>query len=252
MADKNFVASLQKGLDTLTCFSRSHSELTVSEVARLTGATPASARRSLLTLCALGYLDTDGKHFWMLEKCLLVANAYLSSRPLSSLAQPMLDGLSERTRESASLGKLLGDEVIIVGRSTARRSLSVGLSIGSRLPAHCSALGRVLLSSLPRDDARRRIMQMDRLAFTLHTVTDPCKVLKLVDDCRECGFSSSDGELELNVRSVAVPVFDRQSKVVAGISIAIHVDRMEMAEFVNSMLPALRRTQAQLRELIFS
>ena len=123
MPDKNFVASLQKGLDELTCFARPHPRLSVTEVAQPTGSTPASARRSLMTLQSLGYLESDGKRFWMQHKCLLVANAYLSSRPTPSIAQPFLDALSDRTRESASLGKLLDGDAIIIARSTARRSL---------------------------------------------------------------------------------------------------------------------------------
>src|SRR5215469_18823154 len=101
MSQKNFVNSLEKGLAVLTCFGRQYSRLTLSDVARLTEVSPASARRSLLTLQTLGYLDSDGKHFWMLPRALLVAHAFLASRPTPSLAQPLLDALSERTRESA-------------------------------------------------------------------------------------------------------------------------------------------------------
>jgi IclR family pca regulon transcriptional regulator len=244
--DKNFVASLQKGLEVLTCFGRQHARLTVSEVARLTEGTPASARRSLLTLRALGYLDSDGKRFWMLPKALLVAHAYLASRATPSLAQPLLDALSERTRESASLGKLLEHDAIIIARSTARRSLSTGLGIGSRLPAYCSALGRVLLASLPPEEAERRVRAMPRRALTARTVHEVDKVLALVARCREEGHAGSDGELELGVRSMAVPVYDRSGATVAAMSIAVRIERMEMAEFREAFLPALRRARNTL------
>ncbi|OUL99753.1 IclR family transcriptional regulator domain-containing protein [Variovorax sp. JS1663] len=244
--DRNFVASLQKGLDVLTCFGRQHSRLTVSEVARLTASSPASARRSLLTLHALGYLDSDGKRFWMLPKALLVAHAYLASRATPSLAQPLLDALSERTRESASLGKLLGDDAIIIARSTARRSLSVGLGIGSRLPAYCSALGRVLLASLPPAEAERRVRAMPRHALTAHTVYEAKPVLALVARCREEGYASNDGELELGVRSMAVPVHDRSGAMVAAMSIAVRAERMSFVEFRDAFLPALRKASATL------
>jgi IclR family pca regulon transcriptional regulator len=168
-SDKDFVASLEKGLDVLTCFGRDAAKLTLSEVARLTGRAPASARRSLHTLLALGYLESDGKRFWVAPRALLVAHAYLSSRPTPQLAQPLLDALSERTRESASLGKLLDDDVIIIARSTARRSLSTGLGIGSRLPAYCSAIGRVLLAGLPPAEAARRGRALERGARTPRT-----------------------------------------------------------------------------------
>jgi IclR family transcriptional regulator, pca regulon regulatory protein len=168
--ERNFVTALEKGLDVLTCFSRQASKLTLSEVARLTGSTPASARRSLHTLYALDYLEGDGKRFWMAPRALLVAHAYLSSRPTPQLAQPLLDALAERTRQSASLGKLLDDDVIIIARSTARASLSTGLGIGSRLPAYCSALGRVLLASLPPEEAAHRVRTMKRMRLTAKTI----------------------------------------------------------------------------------
>ncbi|WP_345540401.1 IclR family transcriptional regulator domain-containing protein [Variovorax defluvii] len=244
--DRNFVASLQKGLEVLTCFGRQHSRLTVSEVARLTASSPASARRSLLTLHALGYLDSDGKRYWMLPKALLVAHAYLASRATPSLAQPLLDALSERTRESASLGKLLGDDAIIIARSTARRSLSVGLGIGSRLPAYCSALGRVLLASLPPAEAERRVRAMARHALTARTVYEARPVLARIARCREEGFASNDGELELGVRSMAVPVHDRSGAMVAAMSIAVRAERMSFIEFRDAFLPALRKAGATL------
>lgn len=251
MPAKHFVTSLQKGLQVLTCFDRLHSRLTVSDVARLTGSTPASARRSLLTLQDLGYLASDGKHFWMQPRCLEVAHAYLSSRPIPSLAQPLLDALSERTRESATLAKLVDDHAIIIARSTARRSLTVGLGIGSRLPAYCSALGRILLSGLPDEELRRRLAAMPRPAITPHTVTGVDELLAIVRACRADGYSTSDEELEIGVRSMAVPVFNRAGVMTAGLSIVVRADRMGMGECREAYLPALRRAQARLRQQLF-
>lgn len=244
--DKNFVASLEKGLEVLTCFGRQHSRLTVSEVSRLTLSSPASARRSLLTLHALGYLESDGKRFWMLPKALLVAHAYLASRPAPSLAQPMLDALSERTRESASLGKLLDDDAIIIARSTARRSLSTGLGIGSRLPAYCSALGRVLLASLPPDEAEARVRAMPRRGLTSRTIFEADEVLDVIARCREEGYAGNDGELEIGVRSMAVPVYDRSGATVAAMSIAVRSERMEFVEMRDAFLPALQKARNTL------
>lgn len=251
MPEKNFVASLHKGLQVLTCFDRTHGRLTVSEVARRTGSSPASARRALLTLQELGYLASDGKHFWMLPRCLDVARAYLASRPTPSIAQPLLDGLSERTRESATLAQLLDDDAVVIARSTARRSLSVGLGIGSRLPAYCSALGRVLLASLPDDEVRLRLARMELRTLTPHTVTDPDEVFARVRACRAEGFALSDEELELGVRSMAVPVRNRAGSMVAALSIAVRADRMGLEEFREAFLPALLRAQARLGQQLF-
>lgn len=244
--DRGFVTALHKGLDVLTCFGREAVRLTLSEVARRTGSTPASARRSLHTLHALGYLHSDGKRFWMAPRSLLVAHSYLSSRPTPQLAQPLLVALSERTRESATVGTLLGDDVIILARATARRSLSTGLAIGSRLPSYCSALGRVLLASLPPAQAQARVAQMARAALTPRTIWQADEVLQQVALCRERGWAESDGELELGVRSLAVPVFDRSGATVASMSMAIQAERMTMADFRDAMMPALRRARDTL------
>lgn len=249
--DKDFVASVEKGLDVLTCFSRQASKLTLSEVARLTGNSPASARRSLHTLLALDYLESDGKRFWVGARALLVAHAYLASRPTPQLAQPLLDVLAGRTGQSASLGKLLDDDVIIIARSTARRSLSTGLGIGSRLPAYCSALGRVLLASLPPAEATRRVKAMERLALTTKTIHSADEVLARVEHCRREGWAGADGELELGVRSMAVPVFDREGGDVGGLSISVRAERMTMAEFVETLLPVLMKARDRLRERLY-
>jgi IclR family pca regulon transcriptional regulator len=251
MSQKNFVNSLEKGLAVLTCFGRQNSRLTLSDVARLTEVSPASARRSLLTLQALGYLDSDGKHFWMLPRALLVAHAFLASRPTPSLAQPLLDALSERTRESASLGQLLDDHAIIIARSTARRSLSTGLGIGSRLPAYCSAMGRVLLAGMPAAEAARRVRGMERERLTVDTVVETSAILALVAQTREHGFASNSGELEIGVRSMAVPVRNRAGEVFAAMSIAVRVERMSLDEFRDAFLPALLRSRDTLEKKLF-
>jgi IclR family transcriptional regulator, pca regulon regulatory protein len=243
---KDFVTALQKGLAVLTCFGREAAKLTLSEVARRTGSSPASARRSLHTLHALGYLESDGKRFWMSARALLVAHAYLSSRPTPQIAQPLLDTLSERTRQSASLGTLMEDDVIIIARSTARRSLSTGLGIGSRLPAYCSALGRVLLASLPPEESTRRVRGMQRVPLTPKTVYGAEQVTALVRLCREQGWAGNDGELELGVRSMAVPVVDRDGMTVGGLSISVRAERMSFSEFRDAFLPALMTARDNL------
>lgn len=249
--DHSFVASLQKGLAVLTCFDRAHPKLTVSDTARLTGVSPASARRSLLTLHALGYIEHDGKLFWLLPKVLLVANAYLSSRPMPGIVQPLLDSLSERTRESASIAKLIGDQTLIIARSTARRSLTVGLRVGSSLPAYCSATGRVLLAALPPHEAAARVRAMTLAPLTPRTATTVDAVLAHLDACRREGFAVSDGELELGVRSMAVPVWNHAGATIAALSIAVRADRMTLDELELTFLPALRRAQLRLRERLF-
>lgn len=246
MNTRDHVAALQKGLEVLACFDRRHGQLTVSQAAVLGNCTPASARRALLTLQTIGYLNSDGKHFWMAAKSLSVAHAYLASRPMPSLAQPLLDALSESTRESASLAELVEGDAIVIARSTARRSLSVGLGIGARLPGYCSALGRVLLASLSPNVAEQRLRSMTRPALTSHTVTDVIVLLQMLDRCRIDGYCENDGELELGVRSMAVPVRDQGGDTVAAMSIAVRAERMAATEFRDAFLPKLRRASSNL------
>ena len=152
--DRDHMGGLAKGLRLLECFDAAHVRLTVSEAAQLASLSAASARRCLLTLCALGYLRSDGKHFAMDHGALRIGYAYAASTQLPRLIQPALDALSERSRESASLAVLDGDQVRIAARSTARRTMRVGLTVGSPLPLHCSAAGRALLWDRPEAQLR--------------------------------------------------------------------------------------------------
>ena len=196
-------------------------------------------------------LGSDGKRFWMLPRALLVAHAFLASRPMPSLAQPLGDALSELTRESASLGQLLDDDVIVIARSTARRSLSTRLGIGSRLPAYCSAMGRVLLAGLAPDDMRSRVQGLHRPALTTRTVRSATPVIALVERCRDEGFATTAGELEIGVQSIAVPVVDRNAKVFSAMSMAVRMERMDMAEFTATFLPLLKRARDTLQTKLF-
>jgi IclR family pca regulon transcriptional regulator len=245
---RNYVASLEKGLAALTCFDGAHTRLTLSEVARLTASSPASARRSLLTLRALGYVTSEGKHFQLSSKSLLVAHAFLSSRPTPGVAQPFLDALSDRSRESACIAELLDNEAIIIARSTTRRSLSRGISVGSRLPAYCSAVGRILLAGEPQDAVRRRLKRIQLQALTPRTIVDRDAVLERVSAARELGYSVCDGELELGVLSVALPIRSREGRTIAALAMAVRTDRTSHADVTRTLLPALRRVQSRLAE----
>ncbi|NUZ07939.1 IclR family transcriptional regulator domain-containing protein [Piscinibacter koreensis] len=249
--DRDFVEALSKGLDVLTCFGRKHSRLTLSEVARLTGASPASARRSLHTMVVRGFLETDGKRFWMTSRSLLIAHAFLASQPMVALAQPLLDRLAEQTRESASLAHLLDDDAIIVARATARRTLSTGLGIGSRLPAHASALGRMLLAGLEPGAMWSRVRAMSLAALTPDTPTSAAQVIAIVDHSRSTGHAECDNELEVGVRSLAVALRHPSGATVAAMSIAVRAERMSMQTFRSELLPQLTNARDRLSRMLF-
>lgn len=243
---RDFVASLEKGLKVLLCFDRKHAKLSLSEVARLTGYTPAAARRFLMTLEALDYLHSDGKRFWVAPRTLLLARPFLASRPAPQVAQPILDKLAERTRQSASLGLLLDNEVLIIARSTGRRTLSTGLGIGSRLPVFCSALGRAVLSRLTSEEVLEQLASAPMDKWTPKTVDNVSSALESVERCRTHGWAVCDEELELGVRSIAVPISNASDKTIAALSLSVRAERMTMDAFRVAHLAAIEEARDEL------
>lgn len=245
--NKDLIAGLAKGLDLIEAFDSAHTRLTQSEAARRTGISPAAARRSLLTLCEMGYVKTDGKLFWLDHGILRLAYAYASSTRMPRLLQPALDALSNRTRESASVVVLHGTDVLVAARSTAQRSLTVGLGVGSRLPLHCSATGRVLLAALAPTEREALLRHVKMAKLTTHTVTDLAMLKKLIKACKDNGYALSNEEIELGVRSLAVPLYDSRQETIGALSISSRADRMTGQDMVTKLLPVLLRTQAWAR-----
>lgn len=243
---RDFVASLDKGLQVLLCFDRKHSRLSLSEVARLTGYTPAAARRFLMTLEELDYLHSDGKYFWVAPRTLLLARPYLTSRAAPQVAQPILDKLADRTRQSASLGVLLDKEVLIIARSTGRRTLSTGLGIGSRLPVFCSALGRAMLSTLSAEEARDHLAVAAMEKWTPKTVDNLAGAVESVERCRRQGWGECDEELELGVRSIAIPISNASDRTIAALSLSVRAERMTMDAFRIAHLAAIEEARDEL------
>ena len=247
--NKDHMGGLAKGLRLLEAFDAAHARMTVTEAAQAVALSPASARRCLLTLVELGYLQTDGKRYWMDHGALRIAYAYASSTQLPRLFQPALDALSERSRESASLAVLHGERVLIAARSTARRTMRVGLSVGSPLPLHCSAAGRALLWDRPEAQVRALLGGRVLERFTPRTVTSVRELLRELAASRERGYSVCDEEIELGVRSIAVPVFGRDGGIVAAMTISTRAERMTVREMAKAFLPALLRNQAWAQDL---
>lgn len=230
----------------MLCFDRRHSRLSLSDVARLTGYTPAAVRRFLKTLQALDYLHSDGKHFWVKPRTLLLARPYLTSRSAPQMAQPILDKLADRTRQSATVGVLLDQEVLIVARSNGQRTLSTGLGIGSRLPVFCSALGRALLSQLSDEEVQDRLATEPMEKWTPKTIDNPEGALAMVLQSRNQGWGECDEELELGVRSVAVPITNLSDRTIAALSLSVRAERMSMEEFLAEHLAAIEEARDEL------
>ena len=245
--DKEYVMGLEKGLLLIEAFGASNSPLTLSEAADITGHSKASTRRALLTLVKLGYARASGRHFFLEPRTLRLVHAYVNSTPLTKVAQPILEITSERTRESASLAVLDSPFVVFVARSTQRRSLSFGLGIGARLPAFCSATGRVLLAGFADEEVELRLQRTTRHALTPKTVTDLGLLMPELRAARQCGYAVVEEELELGLRSIAVPVRSAKGELLGAMSLAVSTKRMSRDDVVNKLLPELevaRRTFA--------
>ncbi|HEX4332022.1 MAG TPA: IclR family transcriptional regulator C-terminal domain-containing protein [Usitatibacter sp.] len=248
-SDPDFMASLARGLTVLRAFSQQRPNQSISQLAMRTDIPRAAVRRCLHTLVRLGYADHDAERrtFALRPKVLSLGYAYLSSIPLVTLAQPVLDALSEKLHESASLAVLEGDEIVYVARSkTIRRLMSVDLNVGSRLPAYCTSLGRVLLAARPPEELKQYLGHVHPVRYTPRTVISRDQLRGVIEGVRAEGYSVVDEELEIGLRSIAVPVLDTRGHVTAAINASTQASRLPLAEFRQTFLPALRKAAAEL------
>ena len=244
--DHDFVQSLERGLSVLRCFSAEHPSLTLSEVARLTGLTRATARRLLLTFERLGYMRNDGRLFELTPLVLDLGYAYISSCKLPDLVQPDMEALSERCNESVSASVLDGHEIVYIARVPTKRIKTIALSLGSRLPAAITSMGRVLLADLPDDELHARLVAMPVEKRAEHTETDPARLLGLIRQVRAQGWALVDQELEDGVRSVAAPLRDRSGRAIAAINVSTHAGRVSLEELRGPILQALLESVAEI------
>lgn len=236
---RQFVQSLERGLDVIRALSLPGPGRTLSEVARDTGLTRASARRFLLTLEELGYVRSGDRRFALTPRVLELGFAFLSSLTLPQIAQPHLRELVEQVHESSSVSVLDGAEIVYVAREPTQRIMTVLISVGTRFPAHATSMGRVLLAGL--DDARLDsfLETVELNALTAATVTDPARLRKELSRVRNQGWALVDQELEDGLRSVAVPIRDPAGEVVAAMNLSTHVSRRTADAIREHLLPPL-------------
>ncbi len=235
-----FVTSLARGLQVVRAFDVDHPVMTLSEVAKRTGLTRAAARRFLHTLRELGYVSSDGRDFRLTPHVLSLGYAYLSSMSIVEIAQPFMERISKQVSESCSMSVLDGSDIIYVARVPAKRIMSVALSIGTRLPAYNTSMGRVLLASLDKEDLDHYFSTSERAPYTPHTVTGEKALRDILAQVCADGFAAVDQELELGVRSVAVPVRERSEKTLAALNVSGHAARVSMRDMRRKFLPPLQ------------
>jgi IclR family pca regulon transcriptional regulator len=240
----HFVQSFERGLAVIRAFDAEHPALTLSEVARACELTRAAARRFLLTLADLGYVHTDGRRFRLSPRVLELGYSYLSSYTLPQIAEPHLEQLVARVRESSSLCVLDGDDIVYVARVPTRRIMSASITVGTRFPAYVTSVGRVILAHLPDEDVEARLARAELKPLTPRTVATPQALRTELRRVRRQGYAVVDQELEEGLRSVAAPVRDRDGEVVAAVNIAVHAGRNSVDSVRRDLLPHLLATVA--------
>jgi IclR family transcriptional regulator, pca regulon regulatory protein len=250
-AERELVHSVLRLFEVLKAFRRERPRMTLTEVAEQAGLTRASARRFLLTLVHAGYAETDGKRFALTPRLLELGHAVMAASSVWDIARPVLAGLSERLGESCYGAVLDGNEVLYVLHiPSARHLINVDLRVGSRTPAYCTSVGRVLLAGLTPAVALRVLAGSQPEARTAHTITAAAKLVEAVEQARRQGWAIVDEELEPGLRSLSVPLRGRGGVTVGAINICGPTSRVSMEElrtrFLGELLEAAARIQAAI------
>ena len=249
------IAGLVKGLAVLESFDTERQRLNATQSAQRAGLTRAAARRHLLTLAHIGYLETDGSFYRLAPRTLRLAGAYLASARLPRVIQPTLNRLAAETQDVYSAVVLDGDEVVIIARSAglagpATRLLAYGMHLGARLPAHATSTGRVLLAALPPAVRAEWLGARPLPRLTPHTTTDPAAFLAVLEAVARDDHCIASEEHELGVLAVAVPLRNAQGSTVAALNVIVPPHRDSPEPLATQHLPRLRAAARDLREML--
>ncbi len=250
ISQRDTMGGLAKGLSVIETFTAERPRQSIAEVSVASGLDRATARRCLLTLAHLGYADYDGKFFTLTPRVLRLGTACLAAMPLPQMVQPWLDRLSEELGESSSVSILDVDEIVYVARAAQRKLMSIALMPGSRLPAYCTSMGRVLLAALPEAEAMRLLRLRPLAARTPLTLTDPEAVMAQVKGARERGYAVIDQEVELGLCSIAVPLLNARGVTVAALNLGLPALAGDAETLAARYLPALVRVQGEIRKIL--
>jgi len=267
IARADFIEGMAKGMAVLESFDTERQRLNATQAAERAGLTRAAARRHLLTLAHLGYLESDGSHFWLSAKVLRFSGTYLASARLPRTVQPTLNRLAAQTRESFSVAVLEGDSVVIVARSVAAlplawdsttpyrtpasmRLLAYGLHLGARLPVHATSTGRVLLAALPRAELSAWLEGRELPRLTPCTVVDTVALGRILDEVRRNDCCLASEEHELGVHAIAVPLRNMEGRTVGALNAVLSQARLQSGAVQRELLPLLHDAARELRTLL--
>jgi IclR family transcriptional regulator, pca regulon regulatory protein len=245
--DPNFMTSLARGLIVIQAFTQQSPQMTISQLSVKTGLSRAAVRRCLYTLTKLGFAGAeDGTRYSLRPRMLTLSHTYTASNTLSAAAQPILERMSSALRESFSVATLDGEDIVYIARTSVTRVMSVDLHIGSRLPAYCTSMGRVLLAYLPTDQLENYLANVTLVPHTTRTINSIDKLRLALRNVRRNGYALCDQEYEVGLRSLAVPVYAPSGRVVATINLSGNAPRMSVLDMQTRFLSHLRNAANEL------
>ena len=248
---RDHVGSLERGLAVMEILARHPAGMTLTEMAEEAGLTRAGARRFLLTLVATGYATQSGRLFSLSPRLLTVARTWLGGASLWTFAAPIMREIAGQFDEACNAAVLSGEDVVYVARIPGRRILSVSLDVGTRLPAYCTSMGRVLLAGMGPDMLKAFLAEARIERRTPKTIVKRDLLGKAIHKARADGFAIVDEELELGLRSIAVPISDRGGQVVAAINVSTQSARFSVEAMEREILPVLRKAKLRIEEFFF-
>jgi len=247
---RDFVRALARGLGVIESFEGVQYALTLSEVAARAGLSRGTVRRALITLQTLGYVSEDRGRFALTPRTLRLGYSYLSSQPIWTLARPYIEDLNARTNETSSLAVLDEGMIVYLLRVTTPRLLHDKLAIGSRLAAYPASMGRVLLAALPDEALDAYFASTPLKPLTPLTIVDEKRLRSIIQQVREAGYAVNDQEMEMGLRSIAVPISDGEGKTIAALNISASAARTSYMEMEKDFLPELREVAAKITDLL--
>lgn len=250
MLDRDIMGGLAKGLLVIETFTAERPRQSIAEVSAASGLDRATARRCLLTLAHMDYADYDGKYFTLKPRVLRLGTACLATMPLPQMVQPLLDRLSEQLGQSSSVSILDGVEIVYVARAAQRKVMSIALMPGSRLPAFCTSMGRVMLAALSEEEARALLGATALHARTPHTVTDAAALMAILAKTREQGYALIDEEVELGLRSIAIPLRNARGQTVAALNFGVAATQHHVEDLVARYLDPMLQVQHELGAML--
>jgi IclR family transcriptional regulator, pca regulon regulatory protein len=250
IADRDIMGGLAKGLTVIETFSAERPRQSIAEVALASGLDRATARRCLLTLAKQGYADYDGKFFTLTPRVLRLGTACLATMPLPQLVQPSLDRISDAMGESSSVSILDGSEIVYIARAAQKKVMSITLMPGSRLPAYCTSMGRVMLAALPEAEAIAILTAAPLTMRTPFTVTSVPVLLDELTRVRAQGYAMIDQEVELGLRSIAVPLINARGRVVAALNFGFSAGTDMPEAAVTRHLSLMQEVKIDLRRVL--